>query len=449
MDLTQRRYQSALGPTLHTNVSIGPARRHHSTILLLGALVVLVVACGGGTERVSSGSARCTPGTDCYCDRVKGGSLSDPQLLFCEDFEAPTLISNTGFADGTPYYGPWYDDTGDIGNRGANSYWNNVYGNGVNSFLFSLGQPSSPALGTACTAYSLCVGMKVWDSADRWDANSYTPLTAFYTQDSHFTEEDATLTAPTNGAYGGDGVFDGNASLVQRIPVGETHGIAGQAALASGTRNIGLTMAIAYPVNSLSSGIWGTSSVPAAWKHNEWGTVYNPDSGFDGLFIFYNQIGPRSGIPFSGFLGSFLDQNYTNCASIVPLVGNAECIGQGLGIYWNTPANYNQPTDWPFGTWGCVRGYLENAGLPNMRMRVWFQGPNMTGERLIIDFTANGTQLDNKDGYSDMKWNAYANTNQGEGYVATTALTFRYEDNVHARAGMPVSCAQIGFTGGT
>ena len=398
-------------------------------------------------------AAPCTPGTDCYCDKVKNkaNALFDAALLFCEDFEAPTLYQNTGVGNGAPNYGPWYDATGQTGDRGFNSYWNKTYGNGVDGFLFRKSEPASPANGAPCTLFALCTGAKVWERSNLWSANNYTPQLAIFTQSSDFNFELSSLTAPTNKAGGGSGVFDGNANLAYRIPPRNVHGIAGEARIPTGTRNIGLTMAIAYPVNSMSSGIWGpqNGSVNAAWKHNEWGTVYNPNSGFDGLFVFYNQEGPRSGIPFSGFLGSFLDQNYTNCASIVPLVGNAECIGQGLGIYWNTPANYNQPTDWPFGTWGCVRGYLENAGLPNMRMRVWFQGPNMTGERLIIDFTANGTQLDNKDGYSDMKWNAYANTNQGEGYVATTALTFRYEDNVHARAGMPVSCAQIGFTGGT
>jgi hypothetical protein len=333
------------------------------------------------------------------------------------------------------------------GNRGNNSYWNRKYGNGVSSFLFRSGEPASPTLGSPCT-FSLCTGAKVWERSDLWSANAYGPQLAIFTQSSDFSFELSSLAAPSNKAGGGSGVFDGNANLAYRIAPGRTHGIAGEAQFASGTRNIGMTMAVAYPSNSLSSGIWGTSSIPAAWKHNEWGTVYNTSGGFDGLFIFYNQVGPRSGIPFAGFLGAFRDQGYTNCGSIVATVGNAQCIGSGLGIYWNSPGNYSQPTDWPFGTWGCVRGYLENAGLANMRMRIWFQGPSMTSERLIIDFTANGTQLDNRNGYSNMKWNAYANTNQGGGYTPTTALTFRYEDNVHVRAGTPVSCAQIGFTGG-
>jgi hypothetical protein len=407
--------------------------------LLAAVLNLLVPAVGV--------AAPCTPGVDCYCDKVRGGSLDDPQLLFCEDFEAPTLYQNTGVGNGAPYYGPWYDATGMMGNRGNNSYWNKKYGNGVNSFLFRSGEPASPTLGSPCT-FSLCTGAKVWERSDLWSANAYGPQLAIFTQSSDFSFELSSLAAPSNKAGGGSGVFDGNANLAYRIAPGRTHGIAGEAQFASGTRNIGMTMAVAYPSNSLSSGIWGTSSIPGAWKHNEWGTVYNTSGGFDGLFIFYNQVGPRSGIPFAGFLGAFRDQGYTNCGSIVATVGNAQCIGSGLGIYWNSPANYSQPTDWPFGTWGCVRGYLENAGLANMRMRVWFQGPSMTSERLIIDFTANGTQLDNRNGYSNMKWNAYANTNQGGGYTPTTALTFRYEDNVHVRAGTPVSCAQIGFTGG-
>ena len=41
--------------------------------------------------------ASCTDGTDCYCDRVNGGDLNDPNLLFCEDWEAPTLYDDTGF----------------------------------------------------------------------------------------------------------------------------------------------------------------------------------------------------------------------------------------------------------------------------------------------------------------------------------------------------------------
>lgn len=392
-------------------------------------------------------SATCTKGTDCYCDRVQGGDLNDTSLLFCEDFEAPTMRTNTGVGNGAPYYGPWYDATGQTGNRGNNSYWNKKYGNGVSSFLWASGEPSSPTVGSAC-GFALCTGHIIWHPSDLWDGNSYGPLQAIYTQDSDFTAENGSLTVPTNTADGGNGVFDGNASLTWRIPTGATHGIAGQASFSSVTE-IGMTMAIAYPTNSLSSGIWGTDVNEAAWKHNEWKTVDAPNCGFDGMFAFYNQLGPRSGRPFAGFIGAFgsgcTGGNYSGSITSVD-AGAASSTSDA--IFWNTPEGYSQTTDWPEGTWGCVRGHAVISG-GSIRHRVWFQGPNDSSERLLIDFTATTTGLDAAgNGWDAMLWNAYANTNQGGGYTATTALTFRYEDNVHARNGLPVSCAQIGFTGG-
>jgi hypothetical protein len=87
---------------------------------------------------VSAVATPCTPGVDCYCDKVRSGSLSDPSLLWCEDFEAPTLRLDQGFGNGPPYYGPQYDhsfpDWG-TNNRGNNSYWYRVYGMGVRSIV--------------------------------------------------------------------------------------------------------------------------------------------------------------------------------------------------------------------------------------------------------------------------------------------------------------------------
>jgi len=426
-------------------------------ILLLGALAVLVIACGGGREPVSSGS-RCTAGTDCYCDKVKNVSdpLYDANLLFCEDFEAPTMRLNQGVGNGAPYYGPWYDSTGWAGggnNRGFNSYWSKVYGGGTDGFLWlsNSNQPPSPQYGSACSVpasafcgggLGCCSGHKTWDSENRWDGNNYSPMMAIYDSASDFDAEIASMEAPTNTAGGGPaGCFDGNACLAFRIQVGATSGIAGEAGFTAVTE-VGLTMAIAYPNNSLSSGIWGTDALPAAWKHNEW-TTANPDSGKDGLFIFYNQNGPRSGRPFAGFFSAFETQNYSG-SIIAETLGRASA--SALGVDWNTPTNYSQTTDWPEGTWGCVRGHWKITGS-TQRMRVWFQGPGMSSEREIVDVTFETSTLDNRSGYMGMAWNAYANANSGTGYVPTTELTFRYEDNVHARAGTPVSCAQIGFTG--
>lgn len=423
--------------------------------------------------------AACTYGTDCYCDKVVpvAGTYYDSSLLLCEDFEAPTMRSNTGSgtttasargSGGTNAYGPWYDQTGDSGDRGYNSYWNKTYGNGDNN-LWTTGQPASPTVGSACT-YATCVGLKVWHPSDLWDANAYTPTVAIFTQSSDYTSEIGSLTVPTNTASGSAGVFDGNATLVHRMAAGQTTGIIGQATWTTATE-VGLTQAIGYASNATSVGIWGPVGTNASWKHNEWRTVNSPNCGYDGIFLMYNQQS-RNSWPFAGFLGGFGDcggygVGSTNgivssyCSSVVATVGTASCDTAGSNgrynaVNWQADTTlYQQTRDFPEGTYGCVRGHMSGLGTTSARMRIWFTptaGPNSGTELLILDFTYNddsGSGFDNSAGYKGIKWNSYANTNQGGGYVATATTTFRYEDNVHIRTGTPVSCSQIGFgTGG-
>jgi hypothetical protein len=108
-------------------------------------------------------------------------------------------------------------------------------------------------------------------------------------------------------------------------------------------------------------------------------------------------------------------------------------------------ADYVQSKHWPFGTWGCARGYFQNLGLSNTSIQIWFTGPDGV-ERAVIDVV----NLDTRQfkvavagGYNRYYWDNYANRNQTA--TKTTQTTFRYEDNVHIRAGAPVSCSQIGF----
>jgi hypothetical protein len=422
------------------------------TVFFFGSLVMLL--------NVSTGhAAPCTPGTDCYCDHVKkvGDPLYDPNLVMCEDYEAPTLRLNQGVGNGAPYFGPWYDNTGDNGalDRGHNSYWLQHYGTPIGGANWSAGQPATPTFGVTCGPSNTqgCTGLKVWDPTNRWGGNAYNPIAAVMTQASDFTAEIPTLTVPTNTSSGTPGVFHGNASWAQHHPAGVSSGIIGFKAFPQGVlRTFGYTVAMAYSSNTDAAGAWGgaggNGAPRASWKHHEWTTVHLPNGGFDGLFQFYNQNGPDDGRPFAGFFGSFVDATCTNVGKILTL-GNVSCDFGNTGMSWNTPANYHQPTDWPWGTWGCVRGYMQNAGTSASRMQVWFQGPNMTSERLIIDVTVDGTKLDMRDGYNGVNLNTYQNTNAGAqyGYVATTQLNFRYEDNMHVTAGMPVSCAQIGFVG--
>ena len=90
-------------------------------LLLIGTAVF-------GLPSFSHAARPCTDGVDCYCDRVSGGDLNDPGLIFCEDWEAVTLHDDVNFGGGPPLYGPWYDDTGYTGNWGNNSYWGQHYG---------------------------------------------------------------------------------------------------------------------------------------------------------------------------------------------------------------------------------------------------------------------------------------------------------------------------------
>ncbi|MDO8742778.1 MAG: LamG-like jellyroll fold domain-containing protein, partial [bacterium] len=92
-------------------------------------------------------------------------------------------------------------------------------------------------------------------------------------------------------------------------------------------------------------------------------------------------------------------------------------------------------------------------GTTNSSMQMWFTGPTGVRKKLIdisgMDLTGHAANYKGVPGYTGLSWNAYANANAGSQYggVATTETTFRYEDNLHIRAGTPVSCASVGFGG--
>jgi hypothetical protein len=404
--------------------------------LFLGLSALLLVATLAGPAE----TAPCTAGVDCYCDQAKSG---DPSLLLCEDFEAPSLISSTGVGAGAPYYGPWFDDSGQPGGRGRNSYWTRTYGNGVNSALWSNGQPSSPTFGRSC-AFSLCKN-GAWDATNRWQANPFAFLAIM--QDSDFSVEVPSVTRPGGKAGGGTGAFDGKASLAHRIPAGHTVGIFGTKAFPAPVRTFGVTMAVAYPTNLVASGINN-----APWKHNEWNTV-GGGAGGDGIFLFQNSASFSSQFPFENWMNfnsagasQAWCQNSLNAAT--RRAGQFTCTSVGF-LFRADPSVYNRATDWPLGTWGCVRAHYQNMGLANGSIQMWFMGVSGVEKKIIDISNMNMTLMNSKNGYSGFTWNNYANVNQaGSGKPRTTQTTFRYEDNLHIRAGAPVSCAQIGFNGG-
>jgi hypothetical protein len=367
-----------------------------------------------------------------YCDRVQGGDLNDPLLLLCEDFEAPTLHEDVSVGAGAPHYGPWYDDAGFLNARGHNSYWRRRYGSAVGACAWWKGVPASPTVGRKC-GYDTCFQGE-WRPDDRWQANSFACIDIV--RNGEFNAEVPSLTSPIKPG-GGSGVLEGTQSLAHRIGPGQTAGILGEVLFPAPQRTLGVTLAVAYPTNSAAAGanLWR-----GAWKHNEWGNHR------DGLFMFHNGSALSEDDPFQHFL-----QFHT-----VGPVGKAACESAvkaatiRAGLVWCDPdvsmqyrptlPTYVRSRDWPFGTWGCVRGHFINLGLANATIKIWFNNT------LIIDFDVDSrfTTAATQNGIASFVWNAFTNFNDPN-VGQTTVTTYRYEDNLHIRAGAPVSCAQIGF----
>lgn len=403
-------------------------------------------------------AAPCTKGVNCYCDKVApSGPLADTQLLLCEDFEAPTLYLDQGVGNGAPYYGPWYDASGQAGNLGVNSYWNRKYSNGVGAGLFKQGETSH---GVTCS-YSLCVGEKVWDAANRWGANALKPFLAIL-RNGEFGSEVASITPPTGSAGGGSGVFDGTASMAHRIGAGQSNGIIGAAFLRPDRTKFptfGVTMAMAFPNNLFSSSPSGDGVLGANWKFNEW--IYDVgQAGGDGLFLFGLAGTKNTTFPFYQFTfgtsrpGVVIDPALctSRAAAATVTKGTVRCDNGGNFIWEASPSDYSRPTDWPLGTWGCVEAYYQNMGSASSSVQMWFTGPAGVRKQIVnfsnMNLTSHAANYNGAPGYVGLSWNNYANTNQGDGGVPTTQTTFRYEDNLHIRGGAPVACAQIGFAGG-
>jgi hypothetical protein len=378
-----------------------------------------------------------------YCDRVRvGGDLYDPNLLVCEDFEAPTLHDVTGQGNGAPYYGPWYDDTGYRNARGNNSYWNKTYGSAVSNCAWNSGEPASPLYGSTC-GYGTCFA-SVWLPGDPMTGNNYHACKTIV-RNGEFNAEVGTIASPTNTRSGTPGVFDGQQSHGQRVGPREAAGITGVKYFSAQT-NFGITMAVAFPNNTTGSavrpddptnGIWASP-----WKGNEWG-----DRDGHGLFLFHNDNALSEQDPFKQFIFTF-HSGGSLCPSKVAAAtvrrGSVYCVqdanGTDLALYYRADPSgvyYKRSRDWPFGTWGCVRGSVSGWGTSTGTITIWFQGPGMTSEVAIVDFDMDLSWMNST--IDAFKFDNYSNGGN------TAQATFRYEDNVHIRTGTPVSCSQIGF----
>ena len=162
----------------------------------------------GGGQDASTPDAHvpssCTDGVDCYCDRASDASdpLYDPDMLFCEDFEA---FSNTNA-----------------------SLWNARYGSSV----ASCGAGSTRA-GPAPDA---CINFLTEGACDA-----------------------------QGGDPGNDCVLDGNTALGFKYEQGRTGGIFGQANFAP-TRTLGITYATKHTENFQPAGpAWKSNEYGKGW----------------------------------------------------------------------------------------------------------------------------------------------------------------------------------------
>jgi len=397
----------------------------------------------------ASKASTCTDGVDCYCDKVTNPSneFYDPNLLLCEDWEAPPLHDNSTptvrFGNGVPYYGPWYDHSnGDFPNhRGANSYWNRTYGSPANfcSYRSKWGDQTPihgiPCIDDTCgTAgeWSLTPGES--DPApggpgDLWGANEFACIDIYKNGelDDEVPGEGAGPIKPDDSR----GVWDGNQGFAHRVGPGWQNDSIGSKGFGKSVTTLGITMALAYSANVGSSNIWAKP-----WKHDEF-EPYNDYWNLGGKYV--------PGAPYRRPYAPFLFTSWTiaqcqatvDAATIGP--GLVNCVPGAL-FYAPSPDVYNQPTDFPWGTWGCHQAYISGLGTSNITIRLWHNSV------LIFQITGlDGTQINSKY-FTGVLWNAYSNTNTaGSGGPVTTETVYRHQDNIHYTEGTPVSCDQIGF----
>lgn len=442
------------------------------------------------------------PGTGtCLCDTL---DVSPQKLLWCEDFEAPSLYylpkgvtpANERYEDArvvagnTSYpYGPWYDNTGLPSDRGFNSYWSKTYDDSPPQCAWPNGEPVSPTYGVACSGGQQCIGMKSWHPENLWSANfdntSGQPQTCMaIIGDGDFDMEVEGVVDPVLPNLGA-GVFDGHFSLGDRLPAcprggcpreySRSGGLHGEKNLGGPTTAMGMTMAVAYSSNLLTAGM---KIGGASWKHMEWKLpktrAHDAPLMFQLVGYYNGALSPaqnRNAFPFHTFYKLLQGAHRQgDCAGQLGVAsrravtaphrhgsftlhrGMALCDDKSNGELTVRPAgsDYQFMRDWGVGEWGCVRGEWKNVGLPGMSGKVWFN------EKLIVHFSGfDGTVLkvSGKDGGSPgwlaVNFNNFYNANQNAPYGgsdATTEVTYVYYDNIAVTDGAAVSCESIGFS---
>lgn len=396
------------------------------------------------------GGSGCTDGESCLCDTLV---VSGSTILLCEDWE------NAGFYEDAS--NSWRRGSGSPHDRGVDSEWRVKYGNADGNLWTSGSEPFSPYLGNACGYSSGCTGTKEYCSAaqgaltgagveDCWGPGTNDGARVDIQRSGDFDAEFGSITL-SGGTGATADVGAGNQHLAYRIPAGSTNGNTGGESWTA-TTDLGLTELVAYSSNVLTTGI-----LAFPWKHDEYGNCPYCESfpigntGYD--------ENESTTFPFNSFFFGDIDvppeqapcrdEGFTQATCEAELadatknVGRFKCNTAGLQ-YGPTPGTgdgeYQQSTDWPAGTWACVRAHVTGMGTTDMEVKIWHN------DELIVhldNFDSLAADICNRN-YDEMIWNAYSNANQSGG-TPTTAMTYRYQDNIVLTSGPPATCAQIGF----
>ncbi len=416
----------------------------------------------------------CTDGIDCYCDCIEndwsGGTVNtandivsgqntyansacqtrgvpiDSAVLYCSDYEQQTfhddlvtdqVYTNTG---GQSIGRPVWSDNGWSNWRGYGGAWS-TFLNDVTvagQCAWHDQEPSGTVLrGNRCNVGGNCSGVvhsldpaiaAAWQTDQRAHANT---CIAFVQSDE--IDNEITDIQPLTNGRGSVSVFDGIQMMAHRIAAGHVAGFAGDVAL-NGADEIGVAWAMAYPSNLDRSGI-----LRRPWKPNEW-RGESGGSRANNLFT-----GCGSGCPTNGVAeGIFPMVNYIwyadGCAGklLTCPTGNCYC-GNRAMVLRAEYAQYDFDRDWGLSTWGCIRGHVDGLNTSSSHYRMWFNNT------LVVEATFNPVGSDQQNGVYQMKYGAYSNANQDPPGSETTEVTYRYEDNLHIRAGEPYTCSQIGF----
>ena len=391
-----------------------------------------------GPDPDPPGELACTDGTDCRCDYLV--SLYGDNIVFCEDFENPTL-GDPGVWQTTG--GGWQDQA----YSGINNYCKGIYGK-VPSNNDDI--PNDDMTNNGSCVYLL----------ERDDAS---------TQPGAGPSETQIPLA--------DQTFDGNVSLMQTLrpqdtsvtvtaddgtewPLHQPGGFHGNAVFSRIVTDFGITTA-RYTATSVEN-------LGAAWKGNQYTNneqallgTYNTTNCQDNADGQAGNYPTGLGTNLEPYSGTIWDAEGDNAeAGYVNNVGKSCIIGTGGATKIKSrPAERDAPLV-PRGQWVCQQVQYEGWGTPDGRVRHWIDG------ELIIDVSLDMSNPKTSwieaegPGLKRFKWNNYfngsapggANNWNDPGQLSTRNQGWqedfwsgRLQDNLVVKDGAPVPCDEIGF----